>query len=67
MIDDILLPAIAVEDLVAIPAAGAYQLPMASNYNAVPRPAVVMVAGGEARVIRRRETIEDVFVAEVFI
>jgi diaminopimelate decarboxylase len=66
LIEDISLPEIVVDDLIAMPAAGAYQLPMASNYNAVPRPAVVMVGGGEARVIRRRETVEDVFVAEVF-
>ena len=39
---------------------------MASNYNAVPRPAVVMVDEGAARIIRRRETFEDVFAAEVF-
>jgi diaminopimelate decarboxylase len=67
LIDDIALPRIAVDDLIALPAAGAYQLPMASNYNAVPRPAVVMVADGAARIIRRRETVEDVFVAEAFI
>jgi diaminopimelate decarboxylase len=66
LIDDIELPGVRVDDLLAIPAAGAYQLPMASNYNAVPRPAVVMVSNGAARLIRRRETFEDVFVAEVF-
>jgi diaminopimelate decarboxylase len=32
---------------------------MGSNYNAVPRPAAVLVAGGEARLIRRRETLDD--------
>jgi diaminopimelate decarboxylase len=47
-------------DLVAVPATGAYTLAMASNYNAVPRPAAVLVAGGDARVIRRRETLDDV-------
>jgi diaminopimelate decarboxylase len=67
LIEDIALPRIAVDDLISLPAAGAYQLPMASNYNAVPRPAVVMVADGAARIIRRRETVEDVFVAEAFI
>lgn len=66
LIDEIALPGVEVDDLIAMPAAGAYQLPMASNYNAVPRPAVVMVANGAARIIRRRETFEDVFVAEVF-
>jgi diaminopimelate decarboxylase len=32
---------------------------MASNYNAVPRPAAVLVAGGSARLVRRRETVDD--------
>jgi diaminopimelate decarboxylase len=66
LIDDIALPGVAVDDLLAIPAAGAYQLPMASNYNAVPRPAAVLVSEGTARLIRRRETFADVFAAEVF-
>jgi diaminopimelate decarboxylase len=34
---------------------------MASNYNLVPRPAAVLVKDGEARLIRRRETIDDLF------
>jgi diaminopimelate decarboxylase len=46
-------------DLIAIPSAGAYQLSMASNYNMAPRPAVVVVADGEARLVRRRETYDD--------
>jgi diaminopimelate decarboxylase len=46
-------------DLLAVPVTGAYTLAMGSNYNAVPRPAAVLVAGGEARLIRRRETLDD--------
>src|SRR6185436_17441375 len=46
-------------DLIAVPATGAYTLGMASNYNGVPRPAAVLVGGGKARVVRRRETIDD--------
>ena len=46
-------------DLLAVPATGAYTLSMGSNYNAVPRPAAVLVADGQARVIRRRETLDD--------
>jgi diaminopimelate decarboxylase len=46
-------------DLLAVPATGAYTLSMGSNYNVVPRPAAVLVAGGEARPIRRRETLDD--------
>jgi diaminopimelate decarboxylase len=51
-------------DLLAVPATGAYTLAMASNYNAVPRPAAVLVASGDARVIRRRESLEDVLAVE---
>jgi diaminopimelate decarboxylase len=47
-------------DLLAVPATGAYTLTMGSNYNGVPRPAVVLVRDGEARVIRRRESVDDV-------
>jgi diaminopimelate decarboxylase len=51
-------------DLLAVPATGAYTLAMSSNYNAVPRPAAVLVAGGSARLIRRRETVEDLLALE---
>jgi diaminopimelate decarboxylase len=47
-------------DLLAVPASGAYTLAMSSNYNAVPRPAAVLVGGGRVQVIRRRETLADV-------
>jgi len=46
-------------DLLAVPATGAYGWAMASNYNWVPRPPVVAVRDGEARIIVRGETIED--------
>ncbi|MEU9237028.1 diaminopimelate decarboxylase [Streptomyces subrutilus] len=46
-------------DLLAVPVAGAYQLSMASGYNLVGRPAVVAVHGGSARLLVRRETLED--------
>jgi diaminopimelate decarboxylase len=46
-------------DLLAVPATGAYTLAMGSNYNGVPRPAVVLVRDGKARVIRRREAVDD--------
>ncbi|MGZ4352633.1 MAG: diaminopimelate decarboxylase [Gaiellaceae bacterium] len=51
-------------DLLAVPATGAYTLAMASNYNAVPRPAAVLVADGRARLIRRRETVDDLLALE---
>jgi diaminopimelate decarboxylase len=48
-----------VGDVVATPVTGAYGYSMASNYNKVPRPAVVFVADGSARVVVRRETLDD--------
>ena len=66
---DILIPAISLPplhpgDLLAIPMAGAYCLPMASNYNFAPRPPAVLVAEGRARLIRRRETVADMLAME---
>jgi diaminopimelate decarboxylase len=46
-------------DLLALPATGAYTLGMASNYNALPRPGAVLVGGKAARLVRRRETVDD--------
>jgi len=51
-------------DLIAVPATGAYTLGMASNYNGVPRPAAILVGGGESRLILRRETIDDLLARE---
>lgn len=65
LIDQVLLPALSAGDLLAIPMAGAYCLSMASNYNLAPRPAVVLVSDGEARLIRRRETYEDLMRTEL--
>jgi diaminopimelate decarboxylase len=50
---------LAVGDVLATPVTGAYGHSMASNYNKVPRPAVVFVADGEARTVVRRETFDD--------
>ncbi|MEV4536308.1 diaminopimelate decarboxylase [Asanoa sp. NPDC049518] len=52
-------------DLLAVPGTGAYCRSMASNYNHVPRPPVVAVRGGEARVIVRRETEDDLLALDV--
>jgi len=46
-------------DLLAVPATGAYTLAMGSTYNGVPRPAVVVVRDGEARLVRRRESTDE--------
>jgi diaminopimelate decarboxylase len=65
LIDDVRLPSPRRGDLLAVPATGAYTLAMSSNYNGVPRPAAVLVRAGEARLIRRRETTDDLLAAEV--
>lgn len=56
---DVMLPRVGPGDLIAMPASGAYQIPMSSNYNMARRPAIVMVADARARLIRRRETYDD--------
>ena len=66
LITDIEMPQLKTGDVIAMPAAGAYNLAMASNYNGIPRPEVVMVADGHATVMRRRETLDDLIAAEVF-
>jgi diaminopimelate decarboxylase len=58
--EDVALPrSVERGDLVAMPATGAYTYSMASNYNKKPRPAIVTVRDGEARLMIRRETYED--------
>ena len=59
LIHDSVLPPLQAGDLLAVPVSGAYHLSMASNYNASRRPAVVWVEDGVARLIQRRETIDD--------
>ena len=58
------MPALAAGDLVAICGAGAYGMSMSSQYNARPRAAEVLVEGGAFRVVRERETIEDLMRGE---
>ena len=66
IIRDINFPAdVAPGDLIATPATGAYGRSMASNYNHVPRPPVVAVIAGKARVIVRRETEEDLLALDI--
>lgn len=47
-------------DILAVLATGAYNYSMSSNYNRIPKPAVVMVSGGKSRVAVKRETLEDI-------
>jgi diaminopimelate decarboxylase len=65
LIDAVELPEPRRDDLLAVPATGGYTLAMASNYNGVPRPAAVLVAGGKAELIRRRETLDDLLAFEI--
>ncbi len=54
-----------VGDVVVTPATGAYGHAMANNYNGVPRPPVVFVKDGDARVVVRRESYDDLFARDV--
>jgi diaminopimelate decarboxylase len=62
---DRLLPELSVGDLVAIRDAGAYGSAMASNYNRRPLPAEVLVDDGHWRVVRRRQTVDDMLALEL--
>ena len=66
LVRDADLPAdVAVGDVLATPVTGAYGHSMASNYNKVPRPPVLFVRDGEARVVVRRETYDDLLRLDV--
>ncbi len=59
LIEDLPLPALEADELLAVPASGAYQLAMGSNYNGAQRPAVLWLHKGEAQLIQRRESLAD--------
>jgi diaminopimelate decarboxylase len=65
IVRDATLAAPAVGDVLVTPATGAYGYAMANNYNGVPRPPVVFCREGEARVVVRRETYEDLTARDV--
>ena len=65
LVRDAMLAEPAVGDVLVTPATGAYGHAMASNYNGVPRPPVVFCRDGEARVVVRRETYEDLTARDV--
>ncbi|MEX2158011.1 MAG: diaminopimelate decarboxylase [Dehalococcoidia bacterium] len=65
LIKDIELPKLWAGDTLAVPASGAYCLAMASNYNLSLRPPIVLVNDGKARLVRRRETYEDLMRTDV--
>jgi diaminopimelate decarboxylase len=65
LVRDARLPAgVAVDDILAVPVTGAYAYSMASNYNLLPRAAVVFVRDGDARAVVRRETLDDLLVRD---
>jgi len=59
LIVDLKAPQIAPGDILAVQTTGAYNYSMASNYNRLPRPGVVLVSGGRADLIVERETLDD--------
>jgi diaminopimelate decarboxylase len=65
LVRDARLPAPRPGDVLAVPVTGAYGHAMANNYNGVPRPPVIMCAGGRARAVVRRETYEDLGARDV--
>jgi diaminopimelate decarboxylase len=65
LVRDTRLAAPAVGDVLVTPATGAYGYAMANNYNGVPRPPVIFCSGGDARVVVRRETFEDLTARDV--
>ncbi len=65
LIWDLKVPKIETGDILGVFSTGAYNYSMASNYNKIPRPAVVMVRDGVDRLIVRRETYEDILKNEI--
>jgi len=65
LVQDVDLPPIEAGDVIVVPATGAYCIPLASNYNVSLRPPIVVVKDGQARLVRRRETIDDLMACEV--
>ena len=62
---DAKLPELSVGDVLAIYPTGAYLEPMAANFNALPRPGSVLLDQGSARLVKRHETVDDVFARDI--
>jgi len=62
---DVKLAQVCAGDIIAMPVCGAYSIPMSSNYNVLPRPAIVMIDNGKARLTRRRESYQDLMRLDV--
>ena len=65
LVKDALVASPVVGDVLVTPATGAYGYPLANNYNAVPRPPVVLCRDGDARLVVRRETYDDLVARDV--
>lgn len=65
LIEELPLPEMAAGELLAVPAAGAYHLSMGSNYNGARKPAVVWLRDGQAHLIQRRETLDDLIARDL--
>ena len=63
--EDVMLPRPARGDIIAVLTTGAYNYAMASHYNKVPKPAVVMLTNGEDHVVIKRETYADMISNEI--
>jgi diaminopimelate decarboxylase len=59
------MPRVEEGELLAILDAGAYGMSLASNYNSRPKPAEILVRGKSAKVIRRRERVDEMYAAEL--
>ena len=59
LVENARLPEVKAGDLIAVLATGAYNYSMASNYNRIPRPPIVMVSGGKSRLAVKRESYDD--------
>lgn len=59
------IPAMELGDVVALLNTGSYIEPMAANFNALPRPGTVLVCGDQAELIKRHETVEEVFARDI--
>lgn len=65
LIENLPLPAMDAGELLAVPVAGAYQLAMGSNYNGACRPAVLWLHNGQAQLIRRRESLDELIARDL--
>ncbi len=66
IMENVMMPEMHKGDILAVMSTGAYNYTMASNYNRIPRPAVVMADKGELKLVVRRESYEDIIRNDIF-